>query len=201
MTSPKPPKMPNLVLRAWRIAQGLTCQQMADAVTSTQAAQQGRLTCSAKLIAQWESGETRWPSPRYRDALRQLTGRQPSALGFTAPTTRRPSAGPATPAPAGPASSPGQPPNDVDSRAIDDLAALAGLLHARGYTTRLAFSLPTLIVDHPGAGDPAHITATGPAFCRGGVALCPRPPAVALAVVAEAIEVAWPPARPQDTPR
>jgi hypothetical protein len=200
MTSPKPPKAPNLVLRAWRIAQGLTCQQMADTVNGTAAAQQGLLVCSAKLIATWESGETRWPSPRYRDALRQLTGCQPDALGFTAPTARRPSAHPAAPA-AGPASNPGHPPSDADLRAIDDLAALAALLHARGYTTHLAFSLPTLIVHHPDAGDPAHITATGPAFCRGGIAICPRPPAVALATVAEAIELAWPPARPQGTPR
>jgi transcriptional regulator with XRE-family HTH domain len=200
MTSPKPPKVPNLVLRAWRIAQGLTCQQMADAVNGTQAAQERQLVCTAKLIAQWESGETRWPSLRYRDALRQFTGRQPDALGFTAPSPGRPPAGPSAPA-AGPASRPGCRPNDADLRAIDDLAALAVLLHARGYTTRLAFSLPTLIVQHPDAGDPAHITATGPSFCRGGIALCPRPPAVALATVAEAIEVAWPPTRPQDSPQ
>lgn len=188
------------MLRAWRITQGWTRQQMAEAINGTAAAREGQLVCSAKLVAKWESGETGWPSPRYREALRQLTGRQPSALGFTAPTARRPSARPVTPA-AGPASSPGHPPADADLRAIDDLAALAGLLHARGYTTRLAFSLPTLIVDHPDAGDPAHITATGPAFCRGGIAICPRPPAVALAAVAEAIGLAWPPARPQDTPR
>jgi hypothetical protein len=158
-----------------------------------------QLVCTAKLIAKWENGETRWPSPRYRDALLQLTGRQPDALGFTAPTARRPSARPAAPA-AGPTSSPGQPPAEADLRAIDDLAALAALLHARGYTTHLAFSLPTLIVRHPAAGDPAHITATGPSFCRGGTAICPRPPAVALATVAEAIALAWPPARPQDSP-
>jgi transcriptional regulator with XRE-family HTH domain len=189
-------RTPNLVLRAWRINQGLTRQQMAEAVNATAAARDRQLVCTAKLIAQWESGETRWPSPRYRDALLQLTGRQPDALGFTAPTTRRPAA-----AAAGPASSPGQPPADADLRAIDDLAALAALLHARGYTTHLALSLPTLIVHHPDAGDPAHITATGPSFCRGGVAICPRPPAIALAAVAEAIGLAWPPIGPRDIPR
>jgi transcriptional regulator with XRE-family HTH domain len=190
----------NLVLRAWRVTQGWTRQQMADAVNGTAAAQQGQLACSAKLVATWESGETRWPSVGYRDALRQLTGRQPDALGFTAPTARRPPGRLAAPA-AGTASSPGHPPADADLRAIDDLASLAALLHARGYTTHLATCLPTLIIGHPDAGAPAHITATGPSFCRGGIALCPRPPAVALAAVAEAIEVAWPPARPQDTPR
>jgi transcriptional regulator with XRE-family HTH domain len=200
MTSPKPPKVPNLALRAWRITQGLTRQQMAEAVNNTPAAQDGRLACTAKLIAQWESGETGWPSRGYRDALHQLTGRQPDALGFTAPAPRLPPARPATPA-AGPASSAGHPPVTADLRAIDDLAALAALLHTRGYTTHLAFSLPTLIVHRLDPGAPMHITATGPAFCWGGTAVCPRPPGTALAAAAEAIDLAWPPAHPQDTPR
>jgi transcriptional regulator with XRE-family HTH domain len=202
MTSPKPPKVPNLVLRAWRITQGMTRQQMADAVNDTPAAQDGRLVCTAKLIAKWESGETGWPSAGYRDALHQLTGRQPDALGFTAPAPapRHPPAYSATPA-AGPASSAGRQPDNADLRAIDDLAALAALLHARGYTTHVAFSLPALIVSHPDGGDPLHITASGPAFCWEGTAVCPRPPATTLAAAAEVIDLAWPPARPQDNPR
>jgi transcriptional regulator with XRE-family HTH domain len=193
MTSPR---TPNAVLRAWREAQGLTRPQMADAVNGTPAAQAGHLICTAKLIARWENGETGWPSARYRDALHQLTGRQPDALGFTAPTPYQP------PAPATrPANAPGHPPTSADLRAIDDLAALAALLHARGYTTHLAFTVPTLIAGHPDADDPLHITATGPAFCWGGTAICDRPPATALIAAAEAIDLAWPPAREQDTPR
>jgi transcriptional regulator with XRE-family HTH domain len=196
MTSPK---TPNAVLRAWRETQGLTRPQMADAVNGTPAAQASHLICTAKLIAQWENGETGWPSARYRAALRQLTGRQPDALGFTAPTPRQPSASPA--APAAPASALGDPPTGADLRSVDDLAALAVLLNVRGYTTRLAFILPTLIVEHPDADDPLHITATGPAFCWGGTAICPRPPAGVLAAAAEAIGLAWPTARQQDPPR
>lgn len=197
-------RTPNLALRGWRETHGLTRPQMADAVNGTPAAHDGHLVCTAKLIAQWESGEIGWPSRRYRDALHQLTGHQPAALGFTAPTPRRRQPTPtspteATPA-AGPASTPGHPPTGMDLRAIDDLAALAGLLHARGYTTHLAASLPALIVHHPGAGDPLHITATGPAFCWGGTAIGQRPPA-ALIIAADAIALAWPPAHQQDIPR
>jgi hypothetical protein len=194
MTSPR---TPNTVLRAWRETQGLTRPQMADAVNGTPAAQASHLICTAKLIATWENGETGWPSARYRDALRQLTGRQPGALGFTAHTPHQPPASQADPA-TGPASTPGHPPTtSADLRAIDDLAAL---LHARGYTTHLACTLPTLIVDHPDADDPLHITATGSAFCWGGTAICNRPPATMLIAAAEAIDLAWPPARQQDTP-
>jgi hypothetical protein len=89
----------------------------------------------------------------------------------------------------------------ADLRAIDDLAALAALLHARGYTAHLAFSLPTLIVSHPAGGAPLHITAAGPAFCWGGTAMCDRPPAATLAVTAEAVDRAWPPGGQQDTLR
>jgi transcriptional regulator with XRE-family HTH domain len=188
MTSPR---TPNAVLRAWRETQGFTRPQMADAVNGTPAAQACHLICTAKLIARWENGEAGWPSAGYRDALRQLTGRQPDALGFTAPTS----------APAAkPASAPRAPPTAADLRAIDDLAALAALLHARGYTTRLAFALPVLIVGHPDADDPLHITATGSAFCWGGTAMCDRPPATTLIAAAEAIDLAWPPARQQDKP-
>jgi transcriptional regulator with XRE-family HTH domain len=194
-------RTPNLVLRSWRETQGLTRPQMADAVNGTPAAQDGQLVCTAKLIAKWESGEIGWPSRRYQDALYQLTGHQPAALGFTAPTPRRqPPSSPATPA-AGPAGAPGHPLTSADLRAVDDLAALAALLHTRGYTTHLAVGLPTLIVHHPGAGDPLHITATGPAFCWGGTAICHRPPADALITAADAIALAWPPAHQQDIPR
>jgi transcriptional regulator with XRE-family HTH domain len=196
MTSPR---TPNAVLRAWRESQGLTRPQMADAVNGTPAAQERHLICTAKLIAQWENGETGWPSARYRDALRQLTGRQPDALGFTAPARHQPAASQSAPA-TGPADAPDDPPAGADLRAIDDLAALAALLHARGYTTHLAVTLPTLIVDHPDADDPLHITATGSAFCWGGTAICHRPPAATLTAAAEAIGLAWPPARQQDTP-
>jgi transcriptional regulator with XRE-family HTH domain len=193
-------RTPNLVLRAWRITQGLTRQQMADALNRTAAAQERQLVCSAKLIAHWESGATGWPSEGYGEALHQLTGRQPDALGFTAPTPRHPPGRAATPA-AGQASVPGHPPSEADLRAIDDLAALAVVLHARGYTTHLAFSLPALIVRHPDGGNPLHVTATGAAFCCAGIAVCPRPPATILAAAAEAIDLAWPPAQPQDTSR
>jgi len=185
------------VLRAWRIAQGLTRQQMAEAVNATAAAQKRQLVCTAKLIARWEGGGIGWPSVGYRDALHQLTGRTPDALGFTAPTPRHPPARAATPA-AGPASSAGRQPDDAELRAIDDLAALAAVLHARGYTTHVAFSLPTLIISHPDGGGPLHITAAGPAFCCAGTVICPRPPTTILAAAAEAIDLAWPSAQPQD---
>lgn len=83
-----PPRTPNLVLRAWREARGMTRPQIADALSDTPAAQLNQLICHPKLIAKWETGEIRWPRAAYRRALRQLTGHDPTALGFTAPTPR-----------------------------------------------------------------------------------------------------------------
>jgi transcriptional regulator with XRE-family HTH domain len=168
-----PLRTPNLVLRAWREAHGLTRPQMADALNDTPAGQHGQILCHPKLIAKWESGKIRWPSARYRQALRQLTGHDLTALGFTAPA-------------AGPLSLPS---GGSDLKAIDDLAALAAHLHARGYTTHLAASLPRLIIGHPQAGDPQPITATGPHFCWAGTPFSQRPPTVPLATTADAIGV------------
>jgi hypothetical protein len=83
-------------------------------------------------------------------------------------------------------------------RAVDDLAVLAALLHARGYITHLAFSLPVLVVRHPGTGACLRVTAVGSAFCCGGAVLCPRPPVGALVCAAGAIDLAWPAAGQED---
>jgi transcriptional regulator with XRE-family HTH domain len=186
MTSPR---TPNLVLRAWRETRGLTRPQMADALNGTPAAQHDQLTCTAKLIAKWETGEIRRPRAAYRVALHQLTGHDPTALGFTAPTPRRrqPPPNQATPT-TGPASTPSHPPTEADLHGIDDLAALAVLLSRHGYSTQLA-SLPTLILHHPGLEHPRHITANGPDFAWGGTAICQRPPAMPLVLAAQAIDV------------
>ena len=41
-----------------------------------------RLLCDEERIRRWESGEVRWPSPVYRRALKDVTGLDPSQLGF-----------------------------------------------------------------------------------------------------------------------
>lgn len=83
---PTQPVTPNLILRAWREAQGMTRAQMADALNNTPAGQFHVLNASATLIARWESGRIRCPSTRYQRALHNLTGRDPATLGFTTPT-------------------------------------------------------------------------------------------------------------------
>jgi len=168
-----PPRTPNLVLRGWRETHGLTRPQMADALNDTPAAHDAQLICHPKLIAKWETGEIRWPRAPYRRALHQLTGHPATALGFTDPTT-----GPPSP-----------PPGDTHLNAIDDLTALAGHLHARGYTVNVAASLPRLIIAHPQASGPQPITATGPHFCWAGIPFSQRPPTTPLATTADAIGV------------
>jgi transcriptional regulator with XRE-family HTH domain len=104
VTSPAASTAPNEVLRAWRIAAGLTQAQMAEAVNRTPAARQEHLICDVKQVAKWESGQTRWPRPTYRRALYDLTGQDPQSLGFT-PPHRQPippmASPPASPAPPG----------------------------------------------------------------------------------------------------
>jgi hypothetical protein len=85
-------RTPNAALREWRESAGLTRVALADALNDTPTGEREAFLCDGKIIHAWETGRTRWPSPRYRQALRELTGRDPQALGFT-PPPRRPAPG------------------------------------------------------------------------------------------------------------
>jgi hypothetical protein len=63
----------------------MTRRQMAEALTLTPSALEENLLPDTKLITSWETGETRWPSPMYRRALQDLTGRDAASLGFLPP--------------------------------------------------------------------------------------------------------------------
>ena len=75
----------------------MTRAQMAEALTLTPSALQENLLPDAKLITSWEAGETRWPSPKYRRALHDLTGRDAAALGFQSPNANNGTPRPASP--------------------------------------------------------------------------------------------------------
>src|ERR1700727_682141 len=82
---PAPGTAPNTGLLAWRTNAGLSQAQMACHLNATPAAQHHHLACDQKLIWTWEHGRVTWPSPRYRQALHELTGHTAQALGFTPP--------------------------------------------------------------------------------------------------------------------
>ena len=74
--------VPNIALRNWRGQQCLSRAEMADRINASATGVAERLTCDEERIRRWESGEVRWPSPVYRRALKDVTGRDPSQLGF-----------------------------------------------------------------------------------------------------------------------
>jgi hypothetical protein len=55
---------------------------MADRINAWHAGIADRLACDKARVCRWESGEVRWPSPPYRRALKEVTGRDPAQLGF-----------------------------------------------------------------------------------------------------------------------
>jgi transcriptional regulator with XRE-family HTH domain len=109
--SPTQPATPNLMLRGWREAQGMTRAEMADVLNNTPAGRLYVLNCTTSLIASWESGRIRCPSTRYQRALHNLTGRDPAALGFTTPAGQ--------PSPASP------PPGQATTHLLDQLTTQA----------------------------------------------------------------------------
>jgi hypothetical protein len=144
--------VPNVVLRRWREAHGLSRSQMARALINTPTAwrQSQFLRCGPELVAGWEEGRVRWPSPKYEVALRDLTGKDPAELGFIA--SRRPRrAGRGVPLPS-------SPPAAGTAAAVADLAGLAAELSQRGYRTHLTVSPPRLTVDSPGLPRPVLAT-------------------------------------------
>src|SRR5438309_11663874 len=56
--------------------------ELADRINATDTGVAEPLTCDEERIRRWESGEVRWPSPVYRRALKDVTGLDPSQLGF-----------------------------------------------------------------------------------------------------------------------
>lgn len=154
MTTAAP--VPNQVLRAWREAHGLTRSQMARALINTPAAwrQHHFLRCGPELIAGWETGRVRWPSPKYLAALRDLTGQEPASLGFTPPPHPRTGVQAVLP--------PGPPPAAGTSAAVIDLTSLAAELRQRGYTAHLTLGPPRLTVDSPGLPRPSPDPLPGP---------------------------------------
>ena len=74
--------VPNITLRNWRGQQCLSRAEMADRINASPTGVDERLTCDEERIRRWESGEVRWPSPPYRRALKDVTGLEPSQLGF-----------------------------------------------------------------------------------------------------------------------
>lgn len=86
--------VPNIPLRNWRGQQCLSRAELADRINASPTGVAERLLCDEERIRRWESGEVRWPSPVYRRALKDVTGLDPSQLGFipngqaAAPPTR-----------------------------------------------------------------------------------------------------------------
>jgi transcriptional regulator with XRE-family HTH domain len=86
--------VPNIPLRNWRGQQCLSRAELADRINASPTGVAERLLCDEERIRRWESGEVRWPSPVYRRALKDVTGLDPSQLGFipngqaAAPATR-----------------------------------------------------------------------------------------------------------------
>ena len=86
--------VPNIPLRNWRGQQCLSRAELADRINASPTGVGERLVCDEERIRRWESGEVRWPSPVYRRALKDVTGLDPSQLGFipnrqaAAPPTR-----------------------------------------------------------------------------------------------------------------
>ena len=86
--------VPNIPLRNWRGQQCLSRSELADRINASPTGVAERLLCDEERIRRWESGEVRWPSPVYRRALKDVTGLDPSQLGFipngqaAAPPTR-----------------------------------------------------------------------------------------------------------------
>ena len=74
--------VPNIPLRNWRGQQCLSRAEMADRINASPTGVDERLACDEERIRRWESGEVRWPSPPYRRALKDVTGLDPSQLGF-----------------------------------------------------------------------------------------------------------------------
>jgi tetratricopeptide (TPR) repeat protein len=74
--------VPNIPLRNWRGQQCLSRAEMADRINSSPTGVAERLVCDEERIRRLESGEVRWPSPVYRRALKDVTGLDPSQLGF-----------------------------------------------------------------------------------------------------------------------
>jgi tetratricopeptide (TPR) repeat protein len=74
--------VPNIPLRNWWGQQCLSRAEMADRINASSIGVAERLTCDEERIRRWESGEVRWPSPVYRRALKDVTGLDPSQLGF-----------------------------------------------------------------------------------------------------------------------
>ena len=74
--------VPNIPLRNWRGQESLSRAEMADRINASPTGVDERLTCDEERIRRWESGEVRWPSPVYRRALKDVTGLDPSQLGF-----------------------------------------------------------------------------------------------------------------------
>jgi hypothetical protein len=56
--------------------------ELADAVSQTPSARRADLACDDKRVAEWENGQSRWPRPKYRLALHELTGRDPRDPGI-----------------------------------------------------------------------------------------------------------------------
>jgi hypothetical protein len=67
-------RAPNTALRTWRETHGLS-----------RAAHGIPRYVHARLIARWEQGRTRWPRLYHRAILHNLTGQDPTSLGFTPP--------------------------------------------------------------------------------------------------------------------
>jgi tetratricopeptide (TPR) repeat protein len=74
--------VPNIPLRNWRGQQCRSRAELADRINASVTGVAERLTCDEERIRRWESGEVRWPSPVYRRALKDVTGLDPSQLGF-----------------------------------------------------------------------------------------------------------------------
>jgi transcriptional regulator with XRE-family HTH domain len=74
--------VPNIPLRNWRGQQCLSRAELADRINASPTGVAERLLCDEERIRRWESGEVRWPSPVYRRALKDVTGLDPSQLGF-----------------------------------------------------------------------------------------------------------------------
>ncbi|WP_219460233.1 helix-turn-helix transcriptional regulator, partial [Nonomuraea rhizosphaerae] len=95
---------PNDRLREWRENADLTRAEMAKMVNLSRSGIKHGLTCDEERIRRWEAGEVLWPHEPYRQAIKDVTHRDPEDLGFI-------------PRRSGPAKKPAQPrPREVDNQ-------------------------------------------------------------------------------------
>lgn len=80
---------PNATLRAWRIGNLMSQDELARAIRNAGEESGEPNDANKRLVQRWESGSTTAPRPVYARALESVTGMPIEALGFTSPIMAR----------------------------------------------------------------------------------------------------------------